>query len=99
MEKQRENQKPDDNLKHTVTIMGRVKKIELPKNQRASDLIAAVKAKFKEELKNFPLNNKTNVVLNGKVIKMNENGELEENPILSRESTLSLMAQITGGIQ
>lgn len=99
MEKQRENQAPEEQLEHTVTIIGRVRKIKLDKGKKASDLIAAIKSKYKEDLANFSLNASTNVVLNAKTIKMNDKGELEENPILTRASTLSLMPQITGGHQ
>ena len=97
MEKQRDNQPQSNNLEHTVTIMGKVAKVKLEKGKKTSDLIAAIKNQFKAELQNFPLNNTTNVVLNGRVLKMNANGELEENPILAQASTLSLMPQITGG--
>lgn len=97
MEKQRDNQRQDNNLEHTVTIMGKAAKVKLGKGKKASDLIAAIKNQFQAELQNFPFNNTTNVVLNGKVLKMNAKGELEENPVLTQASTLSLMPQITGG--
>jgi|SRR3989344_658980 len=99
MEKQKESHSSEETLEHTVTIIGKVRKIRLEKNKRVADLIAAIRNKFREELKNFSFNNTTNVVLNGRVIKMNEKGELEENPILTKSSTISLMPQITGGDQ
>ena len=99
MEKQREDQAPEEQFEHTVTIIGKVRKIKLDKGKKTSDLIAAIKNKYKEDLANFSLNASTNIVLNGKTIKMDDEGKLAENPILVRASTLSLMPQITGGHQ
>ncbi len=97
MEKHKDNQPQEENDEHTVTVIGKAKRINLAKNSKASELIAALKSKYKEELKSFSFNNTTSVVLNGKVIKMNKDGELEEDPILTKSSTLSLMPQIAGG--
>ncbi|MDO8496561.1 MAG: hypothetical protein Q7S43_03915 [bacterium] len=99
MQKERENQSSEEQINPTVQIIGKNRKVNLDKGKRLSDLIAATKSKFKEELKGFPFNNSTSIVLNGKVIKMNENGELEENPIITESSILSLMPHITGGTQ
>jgi len=99
VEKQREDRTLEGQTEHTVQIIGKNRKIKLGEGKRLSDLISAIKTKYKEELKGFSFNKSTSIVLNGKVIKMNENGELEENPILTKSSILSLMPQITGGTQ
>lgn len=97
MERERQDQSSEEQLEHTITVIGKVRKVKLAKGKKVNDLIAAVKTQFKEELKNFNFNATTNAVLNGRVIKMNEKGELVENPVLNQSSTLSLMPQITGG--
>lgn len=97
MEKEREKQSSEEQINPTVQIIGKNKKVKLAKGKRLSDLIAATKSQFKEELKGFPFNNSTSIVLNGKVIKMDKDGELEENPVITESSILSLMPQITGG--
>ena len=97
MQKHRENQSQPEILEHTVTIIGKIRKVKLPKNKKVSDLLNALKSQHKESLGNFKFNSKTNVVLNGRVIKMDDKGELKEDPILTRVSTLSLTPQISGG--
>lgn len=99
MEKHRPSPPPKEKetLEHTVTIIGSLRKVKLEKNKRASDLLKTVRFQFKKELENFPFNSRTNVVLNGRTIKMSDKGELEEDPILTTVSTLSLVPQISGG--
>jgi len=99
MEKEQERQSQEEQAEYTVQIIAKKRKVKLGKGTRLSDLITATRNQFKEELKNFSFNNSTNIVLNGKVIKMDENGKLEEDPILIKSSILTLMPQITGGIK
>lgn len=98
MEKHRQDPPKEETTEHTVTVIGQVRKIKLENSKRrASDLLNALKSKYKEELKTFPFNNTTSVTLNGRVIKMNDKGELEEDPILVKNSILTLTPQIAGG--
>lgn len=96
MEQQEEQPAAEEQFEHTVSILGDIKKVKLDQGKRLSDLLEEVKTKYKEELKTFSFE-QCNIVLNGKAV--NKSGELIENPVLSRASTLSLMPQITGGIR
>ena len=98
MEKERNNSSTDETHEHTVTIMGKAKKISLSKDKRkVNDLLTELKKQYPNELKDFKFNHTISVVLNGKVVKMNDEGEIEGNPVLAESSVLSLMPQIAGG--
>jgi molybdopterin converting factor small subunit len=98
MEKERDRSRPKD-TEHRVTVSGRTVTVKLPAGKkRANDLLSELKSRYKEELKNFRFDKTVAVVLDGKAVTMNDEGEIEGNPLLSASSTLSLMPKITGGI-
>lgn len=99
MEKEKDRSRPKDSS-HRVTVSGRAVTVKLPAGKnRVNDLLAELKNKYKDELKNFQFNKTVSVVLDGKAVTMNDKGEIEENPLLATSSTLTLMPKIQGGIQ
>jgi len=101
MEKDRDKSQDgseDNSCRHKVFLMGSRKEVKLSKGRRVNDLLAEVRKEYANDLKNFRLDHTVSVALNGRPLKMNDNGETEENPVLSHDSVLSLMPQIVGGI-
>jgi|SRR3989344_1753372 len=102
MERQREKDNPDDlriESEGSVTIMAHTVKVKMKGKQfRANDLLRELKSQHKEKLSNFKLNSTVKAVLNGKPVKINDEGEVEGNPVLTDGATLSLMPNIAGGI-
>lgn len=94
MEKERENNPSDNMLEHTVLVAGGVKKIKLAKGKRLSDLIETIKSKYGEDVKELNFE-KCNIVVNGRSIDQAEG--VEDNPVLSKSSTITIMPTFTGG--
>ncbi|OHB21389.1 MAG: hypothetical protein A2939_03635 [Parcubacteria group bacterium RIFCSPLOWO2_01_FULL_48_18] len=82
---------PSDTIEVDVTIHGSHVRISVPRGATLSDLIAEID-------RQHPLGRVTDytVMLNDREIKF-ENGQLKENPLITENSTLSLLRRIIGG--
>lgn len=82
----------DPGIKVKVTIHGKFVEVDVKSGSTLADLI--------EELKRLGLirdEHEFMVMLDGRVIRFDVDGHLTENPVLDRNSTLSLLRQIKGG--